>query len=42
MCSSSMADAEARRNELHYHCDACREVENDIVSFMRQTRTGFK
>ena len=40
--SGPTADAVAKLNGLHYCCDACREVENDFVSFMRQTRTGFR
>ena len=40
--SGLVSDAIAKRNGLHYSCEACRAVEKDMVAFMRQTRSGFK
>jgi hypothetical protein len=40
--TGSTADALAKRIGLHYCCEECREVQNEMRAFMRQTRKGFK
>ncbi|SPP90023.1 Hypothetical predicted protein, partial [Drosophila guanche] len=40
--SGLVGDALSKRNGLHYSCEACRSVENNMVTFIRQTRKGCK
>ncbi|KAH8334811.1 hypothetical protein KR067_004336, partial [Drosophila pandora] len=40
--TASVSDAISRRVGLHYCCSGCRAVQDEMRSFMRQTKSGFK
>ncbi|KAH8335024.1 hypothetical protein KR067_006944 [Drosophila pandora] len=40
--TASVSDAISRRSGLHFCCDGCRAVQDEMRSFMRQTKSGFK
>ncbi|KAH8344911.1 hypothetical protein KR067_010609, partial [Drosophila pandora] len=40
--TASVSDAISRRCGLHFCCDGCRAVQDEMRSFMRQTKSGFK
>ncbi|KAH8347590.1 hypothetical protein KR067_006778, partial [Drosophila pandora] len=37
-----VSDAISRRSGLHFCCDGCRAVQDEMRSFMRQTKSGYK
>ncbi|KAH8326846.1 hypothetical protein KR067_000858, partial [Drosophila pandora] len=40
--TASVSDAISRRSGLHFCCDGCRAVQDEMRSFMRHTKSGFK